>query len=362
MKTTTKMGSLWATVFMLCSASLYGQTCGTSNYEPNNSISQTAPLNLYYPMDAAITPNDVDYYYVTVPTFGSLSITLAGYTGDLDLQLLTTAGSVYATSAQTTSSYESINWHVPGGPNYYIVKVFAKNPATANTCYQLYATFNSGICSPNGSYEPNETSTTARTVYPNNEIKDNIGSATDVDWYQFTANNANTRYRIYLNNPEADYDMELYTTGTGGPIASSSFYGAGNEYITFHNYGYATYKIRVSPKTPGAYNLTCYALRIQESYEPNNFRSESGTEVDVESISTPGALFPNPATSNETVYVHAAGSATTMDIQLMGASGNVISSFTVPVVANKGSITLPTIQSGVYFIKSDYGIQKLMVK
>ncbi|MGN6646674.1 MAG: pre-peptidase C-terminal domain-containing protein [Cytophaga sp.] len=355
-----KKKNLLSKTMVACMAFLsmnaHGQNCNSANYEPNNSVTTPATFQFDYPMEAAITGTDIDYYKITVPTFGELSITLAGFSEDLDLELLTLSGASYASSAQTSGVYESINWHVPGGPNYYLVKVSAKS-STANSCYQLFGTFTSGVCTPNNNYEPNESSTSPAIIYMYNNIVDKIGSSTDVDWYQFSTYSGNTLYRIYLNNPGADYDMELYTTGTGGPVASSSFYGVGNEFITFNGTGPATYKIRVSQKIPGQYNLACYTLRIQESYVNGNSRTGNNSTL---TATTP--LYPNPASSNDLVYLSFAESSGSANVQILGCSGNVISNQNVDIADGMGTLKLNNLQAGVYLIKTDAYTSKLIVK
>jgi hypothetical protein len=360
MKNKNLLGSMVAAFLMASSSMSNAQNCDLLSHEPNNSVNQFTTFTFDYPIQSAITANDVDYYKITVPSFGEISLTLAGYSQDLDLELLSLSGAVYASSAQTISAYESINWHVPGGPNYYLVRVKPKNPTSGNTCYQLFGTFTSGICNPNGSYEPNETSTTPKTIFSNNNVLANIGSSTDVDWYQFSTYNNSTRYRIYLNNPGADYDMELYGTGTGGPISSSSFYGAGNEFITFNSTGPATYKIRVSQKIPGQYNLACYTLRVQESYI-GNARQESEATLESENLAT-AALYPNPVAANETVNVLADGATVAMNVQILTATGEVVSSQNVTVANQVGAVSLNGIQPGVYFVKTAARMSKLVIK
>lgn len=331
--------------------------------EPNNTISQASYFTFDYPIAGSITPNDVDYYKIEVPTFGSLSITLAGFTNDLDLQLLTLSGSVWQSSTKTGATlYESVNHGVPGGPNYYIVKVSAKNPATANTSYRLFGTFSSGAFTSTG-FEPNETPQTAKVIYLNNNYKDNISSGTDVDWYQFTVYNSNTKVSVWLNNPNVDYDLELYHVGSGGggPVASSSFYGNGNEFIQFQNTGQNTYRLRVSPKIPSAYNLSSYTLRIDEAYSAQARADDDLSIADLTSLSENG-IYPNPVAGGDDEFVNLVLKSEKETVRILNTEGSILSTQEISNSPEHSKVNISGIKPGIYFIQTESEVHKLIIR
>jgi len=83
------------------------------------------------------TTTDIDYYKFTITTAGTITISLSTLPADFDLALLNSAGTQLTSSANASTTSESITYTVAAGTSYY-AKVFGYSSAlSTSSCYTL---------------------------------------------------------------------------------------------------------------------------------------------------------------------------------------------------------------------------------
>ena len=216
-------------------------------FEPNNTFA--AAHNFGTLRDATHSglnihaANNDDYYRFTAGASGTLSLSLA-FThalGDVDVSLLSAAGTVLASSTSTTNS-ELITWSLTRGTTYG-VRVYGFQGAT-NPSYTM--TLN-GPDVPADAYEPNNDFGTAAalgavTSFTANDLT--IHASGNADFYEFTSPGAGPgSVDLLFQHIDGDVDVALYTS-TGTQIASSV--GTTNsEHIDFTASAGASYVLQV---------------------------------------------------------------------------------------------------------------------
>ncbi|MFO0806899.1 MAG: pre-peptidase C-terminal domain-containing protein [Gemmataceae bacterium] len=197
---------------------------------------------------------DQDWFKFTLPASGvtgnSVRIAFAHSAGDIDMQLLNSAGTVLASSSGTSDSEEiSLAGYTAGT---YFLKVYGYNGAT-NPNYSLTV---NGPTPPSGpaadALEANNTSTTAtnfgRVTGTVTRSNLSIHTTTDQDWFRFetvATGAAGHQVQIAFQHSLGDLDMVLYAADGTTQIGSSA--GTGN-----------TETISLSGKSAGVYFLKVY--------------------------------------------------------------------------------------------------------
>lgn len=184
------------------------------------------------------------------------------------------------------SSCDNINYYNPG----FFGKLGAGrvNALKALQCVQGDA----GCANTN---EPNESLSTAKTINIGVDIKDQLASITDVDFFKFTTTSI-ANIQVNLSNLPADYDLKLYKQ-TGTQIGASENWGTNSENIFISNAAPGTYKISVQGYGGAYSNTSCYNLKVTSSSALTARMTELNEEkVDIESIPqlTTLSVFPNP--------------------------------------------------------------------
>ncbi|TXI82422.1 MAG: hypothetical protein E6Q44_01895 [Flavobacteriales bacterium] len=121
--------------------------------EANNTLATAAAIALPMDLSALIaTASDVDYYSFSIPVTSTISIWLGGLPADYDVRLLTTSGTVLATSQNGGTSSEYITY-ANAAAGTYAVHVYGYGGAySAVTCYNLAVMAFANTCgSPDGS-------------------------------------------------------------------------------------------------------------------------------------------------------------------------------------------------------------------
>ncbi|MBL7951859.1 MAG: fibronectin type III domain-containing protein [Flavobacteriales bacterium] len=108
--------------------------------EPNNSTSAAATVTLPLSMNALVSSaTDADYYSFTLASTSNISVGLSNLAADYDLRLLNSSGTQLASSANGSTTAETISYSNAAAGTYYI-HAFGYNGAfSATQCYALTA-------------------------------------------------------------------------------------------------------------------------------------------------------------------------------------------------------------------------------
>ncbi|MBY0534648.1 MAG: M4 family metallopeptidase [Chitinophagaceae bacterium] len=201
-------------------------------------------------------------------------------------------------------------------------------------------------------YEANETRTAAKVIALNTDINAKIGSSTDKDWFRFTTVTAQPKFKVTLSGLAADYDLRLYNS-SGSQLAISQNSGTTSETITRNTAtAGATYYLQVYGFS-GANSASCYTLKVQTS-ATNLFGIDENAGILKSDATTKPGVYPNPA--RNTVTVRFVSQATAQkEINITDMLGRIVYRQRVAAVEgmNNVTISLPTINTGVYVVKVD---------
>ena len=110
-----------------------------------NLLAQTVPLALGSPLVGTVLPLSANYYVVTTPMAGKLSVSLQASVGLASVSLLDGAGDPLVQSSATPAAAGSIDVSVPAGENYLEVQC-----ASTAVPYQITA----GLVPSNPAFQP----------------------------------------------------------------------------------------------------------------------------------------------------------------------------------------------------------------
>ena len=217
-----------------------------------------------------------DFYKLTMNNAGTLSLGLTGLTGNADLSLLNSAGTVLKSSSNTGTTSEAIN-NVALLAGTYYVKV-AAGTSVNDASYTLSNTIK---------YCP--TDTAANDYATAKDIKagvDNwVGFGDAADFYKLTMTNAGT-LSLDLTGLTSNVDMSLLSS-TGTVLKSSANTGITNEAISSVSLLAGTYYVKIA--TGFGINDARYTLSDLEKYFPlDNAGSTQGTAKLVDSPTQTG--------------------------------------------------------------------------
>jgi predicted RNA-binding protein with TRAM domain len=309
------------------------------------------------------TANNNDYYRVATTGVGDLVVT-ANFThalGDVDIQLLDSAGTVLATSSGTGNSESVTRTGVAAGQTYY-VRVYGFAGAT-NPDYDM--TIN-GPDIPPDRFEPNDTRATATDF---GALGDRITNSLTVhasgndDYYKFTAGSTgNALVSLAFTHALGDLDMQLLD-GAGAVLGTSTSTTSA-ESITQAVTAGQVYYVRVYGFA-GAIN-PFYTLTIDAPDLPQDRFEANDTLATARNLGAAGDRdFPDlniHAANNEDFYrlttvgsgnlvvslsfTHAFGD---VDLQLLDSAGNVLA--TSDGIGDAESVTRPVAAGEVYHVR-----------
>lgn len=202
-------------------------------------------------------------------------------------------------------------------------------------------------------FESNNTRSTAKSLPLNTDNTAVISSSTDKDWFRFSTTSSAPKLQVTLTNLPADYDIKLYNSN-GTQIGVSQNTGTTNETIKRNSNSAATYYLQVYGYA-GAYNTSCYTLRVSTS--GTNF-FDGGTEgmvnsfkPDMEELNS-FAVYPNPVKNKLTLYVNAEKENRT-ELSMIDITGRMLFKQTVQIQkgVNTISVNIPTLPAGTYVVK-----------
>lgn len=112
-------------------------------YEPNDNFSQAyGPLESYSYYSSYIgSAADVDYYKISIPSSGTISVNLTSLPANYDLYLYNASQNQVGSSINSGSSAESINYLAPAEGTYYIKVVGVGGAYSRDDSYSLHYQF-----------------------------------------------------------------------------------------------------------------------------------------------------------------------------------------------------------------------------
>jgi len=346
---------------------LNGPDLPPDRFEANDTF--TTAMNLgaagdrSYPDLNIHAPGNDDYYRLTTARAGDLTITL-NFThafGDVDMQLLDSAGAVLTSSAGTGNSETVTRTGVTAGQVYY-VRVYGFSGMT-NPDYDMTV---NGPDIPPDTFEPNDTRATARNF---GTLGDRIANGLSIhasgndDYYQFTAGaTGNVAIGLAFSHALGDVDMQLMDSN--GAVLAASQGSTDAETINFAVTAGQTYYLRVWGFA-GAINPS-YNMNINApDFPPDRFEAND-TFATARNLGAAGdRSYPDlsiHAGGNEDYYrlttagsgnltvslafTHAFGD---VDMQLLDSAGAVLS--TSSGTGNSESVTRSVGANEVYYVR-----------
>jgi len=177
-----------------------------------------------------------DYIQFQLSEYSEFNLSLGNLASDADVQLLSSSGTVIASSTRAGTAAEAIATRLNVGT--YYVRVY---PFSGSSNYQL--NFNASSISDLAG----NTTSTARSITVDSTVRnydDWVGTVDTNDYYRFTLGSAGT-LNLSISQLTADADVALLGA-TGNIITSSIGFGTSNETIS-RSLAAGTYFIRVYP-------------------------------------------------------------------------------------------------------------------
>lgn len=184
--------------------------------------------------------SDDDYFRIAASARSRVTVTLDGFVhdvGDLDLQILSPAGDVLA-SSESTDDMESADACV-GSDGYLYARVLGY--AGDENTYHLSTTSVPNVCCDDDAFEDDDSRVTARAL-SGTTFSGSI-CPTDDDYISFTTTMARTvTATINFDGTVGDLDLDLYDS-TGALVDYS--HGTDDSESIVHSVPAGTYAIRV---------------------------------------------------------------------------------------------------------------------
>jgi hypothetical protein len=203
------------------------------------------------------------------------------------------------------------------------------------------------------SFEPNNSLSAAAAIPVNTTIISMISSASDNDFFKFNNTSSASNIRVTLSNLPADYDLELFRSGSTNVLQSSRHSGLGTESVTLNTSRISEYEVRVYSRD-GAFSATsCYNLLVELSN--STFRTSGDLALGMMD-ETGLSLYPVPA-SKELNISFSANHQGDAAISLIDPKGVTILSNTFKTEEGKNTLQLSTatVPTGIYYLKVQYG-------
>jgi hypothetical protein len=248
--------------------------------------------------------------------------------------------------------------------NYTWVVNAVCNGTAGNTASASFTTLANASACTNGNEPTNNTRTgTTTTLSSGVDVKSQIGSSTDVDWYKFANTTAQKNIKIDLSTLPADYDVKLFRSAT--QVGISQLGGTASEQIKYNNGTVTTYYAQVYGYNGAMSTSSCYTLRMTLS--ATAWRSSTDEAITIEQNVNPEKInseidinaYPNPSNGAVTVDVLNTEASTNAIISVTDVMGRVV--YSQPIALNNGvnSTELQlNVTTGVYLLNVTTGSGK----
>lgn len=314
---------------------------------------------------------DQDWYKFTMTTSGNIFVNVSGLPPtdeDPDEYMLElwSASGVKVHNNPYEFDLPNLHMYYYGAPaGTYYVRVYRSSWALniSQDCYQLIVgTEPSGLCAE--SYEPNNEIYNPPSIPFNTEILSVINTSADMDYYKFTSPDS-TGFQVILRNPEAKYEIYLYSDSTDyflelGLASTRDFEDSA---VIYYNVAYSTtYHVLVTGKYGAALSSRCYSLIIRPWSGPwwETARTPATKNIVPDRTTR---VYPVPSTG--TLYMEVPGTESKLRlVTVSDMSGRIVYTkqfLTVPGF-NRLEITMPPGQkNGIYIISDGEHSKKVIL-
>jgi hypothetical protein len=272
------------------------------------------------------------------------TLTWTAVTGALsyNIQYKTSAAASWTTVTSTTNSRTLTGLTASTIYNWQVQTVCSGSTSTY-TAGTNFTTLASTTCTD--AYETNNTSTAAKTISINTDIKGLINTGSDVDWFKFSTTSPNTYINVTLSTLPTDYDLNLYNSSLSSIIGQSLNPGTTSESITYNTTAASTYYLKIFPFTTSNYNASqCYTLRVNTRNVA--YRLDAGGNIVPVVENKDISIYPNPVHEILNVNLKNNNRAT---ISIIDINGKEALRQTTSSPNNR--ISLMNLSSGMYLIK-----------
>ena len=310
----------------------------------------------YYRFDLANTAQDIsnldnwvgfgdaaDFYKLTMTNAGTLSLGLTGLTGNADLSLLNSAGTVLKTSAKTGTADEAINSVSLLAGTYY-VKV-AAGTGVNDATYTL--TNNIKYC------PADKAANDYKTAQDISNLDNWVGFGDSADFYKLTMSNAGT-LTLGLTGLTGNADLSLLSS-TGTMLKSSSNTGTTSEAINNVALLAGTYYVKVAEGT--SVNDASYTLSHTEKYCPaDKAANDYKTALDISNLDNwvgfgdAADFYKLTMTNAGTLTLGLTGLTGNADLSLLSSTGTVLKSSSNTGTTSE-AINNIALLAGTYYVK-----------
>lgn len=305
--------------------------------------------------DLVSTADRDDFYRFRATGTTDLAFTLSlnRLTGDAGVQLIDESGVVVATSTNTGTSNESIQYTLHHGDAYFI-RVYLQNGEQASYSLSTSATV------PGGTDGAGDTTAAARdigTLSTSQSFQDQIGGLDLNDYYRLILSGQST-LSLRLDNLVADADVQVISS-SGAIVARSRNSGTTAETIS-QVLAAGTYYVRIYPYSNGvtSYNLSLSSTPVTTTDGAGNTLA---TARDIGQLSAP--LTINDAigngdstdyyrfnlTSQRTVTLRMDQLAADADLYLYDSGGRIVARSTGTGISAENISQL--LAAGTYYIR-----------
>jgi hypothetical protein len=198
-------------------------------------------------------------------------------------------------------------------------------------------------------YEPNDTRQTGTLIDKNTIISSMLDTDTDNDYFTFSTNATQPKFKITLSNMPADYDMKVYNNAGVQILASQNGRLQNEEVISNNTTVAGTYSVRVLGYNGKFDPTSCYLLYVETS--SSDFKSDI-TPLTDDGEKPQILYYPNPTSSKLTAEIYATGNKD-MHCNIYNAMGQIV--FAKDFVASKGlnniEFNVANYPNGIYLME-----------
>jgi hypothetical protein len=346
------------------SVNLTSLTAGTLydwRVKTNCQSSASAYLTAQFTTTASVACNQPTALAANSVTTSGVTLSWAAVSGALKYAIDYKKASVTTwTSASTgqTTLTKALTGLTAGTLYDWRVKTICSTSA-GNSLYSMAQFTTVPICPDQ--LETNNTLTAAKTIPTGTDVRAQIATSTDLDFYSFTNSSTQNNIRVTLTNLPANYDLKLFSPA-GTLLLTSANTGTTNETINYNTTVVGTYKVQVYGVNKVFSNTSCYTLKAQigsASFAPEIYRQETADNL--------LQVYPTIASQMVTISFYETATANTT-LKIENLTGAVMFNKKIPVVDGRNiyQFDVSGFSSGVYYIKltnnkGDVKMQKIVV-
>lgn len=289
-------------------------------------------------------------------TGATLNWTAVSGATSYNLQWKISTGSTWTTVSNLSGTSYVLSGLAANTTYSYQVQAVCSGSSGSYSSAATFTTLSNGGGGCVDTYEPNNTSNTAKVIPVNTTFTAQIASTTDKDWYKFSNTSATKNIKVNMTTLPADYDMKLYRSTS--LLATSQNAGTADEQIIYNTGTVSSsYMVYVYGYNGAWSNTQCYSLRV--SLSSSNWRSDGSTDGEVQEVDLPVVfenagfgLFPNPASDQVTVEVPMEDEAA-VTVSIIDPAGKLAlqQHNTLSKGDNRMTFNLNTLPNGVYFVQ-----------